>query len=284
MSADLIVRLALVIVGVVAVVTLLRPDIHNTVSSVVSRHQSVSPKATNAGIEALPAAGAEALPATGTEALPAAGAEGGAARPVLPLAAPADRGGIGPLLEAEGMRTGAELGVQLGLFAKHTLTSWPSCRKYYLVDLWGHQENYKDITNVDDTAQEEAFQATKNNVKDFMQKIVILRNYTVLAAHAVADGELDFVYIDARHDYCGVMEDLQSWWPKLRSGGILSGHDYLRADSPVVLATKQDYSLCMNGTVHLGAVKGAVDEFTAAHGLKVVTTQEAWPSWMARKP
>lgn len=39
-----------------------------------------------------------------------------------------------------------------------------------------------------------------------------------------------------------------------------------------------------DGTVHLGAVKGAVDEFTAAHGLKVVTTQEAWPSWMARKP
>ncbi len=80
------------------------------------------------------------------------------------------------------------------------------------------------------------------------------------------------------------MEDLQAWWPKLRSGGILSGHDYLRADSPVVLGTGQDYSLCMNGTVHLGAVKGAVDEFTAAHGLKVVTTQEAWPSWMARKP
>lgn len=201
-----------------------------------------------------------------------------------PLVAPAARESLGKLLQEEGMRIGAELGVQLGLFAKDTLTSWPSCRTYYLVDLWGHQENYKDITNVDDNAQEQAFQATKDNVKDFMQKIVILRNYTVLAAHAVADGELDFVYIDARHDYCGVMEDLQAWWPKLRSGGILSGHDYLRADSPVVLATGQDYSLCMNGTVHLGAVKGAVDEFTAAHGLKVVITQEAWPSWMARKP
>lgn len=30
-----------------------------------------------------------------------------------------------------------------------------------------------------------------------------------------------------RHDYCGVSEDLAAWWPKLRSGGLLSGHDYV---------------------------------------------------------
>ena len=31
----------------------------------------------------------------------------------------------------------------------------------------------------------------------------------------------------ARHDYCGVKEDLETYWPKLRRGGILAGHDYL---------------------------------------------------------
>jgi hypothetical protein len=30
-----------------------------------------------------------------------------------------------------------------------------------------------------------------------------------------------------RHDYCGVMEDLVAYWPKLRSGGIIAGHDYV---------------------------------------------------------
>lgn len=47
-----------------------------------------------------------------------------------------------------------------------------------------------------------------------------------------------------RHDYCGVHEDLAAYWPKLRSGGILAGHDYL--DAPEVAAKpsprKQDWS------------------------------------------
>ncbi len=33
------------------------------------------------------------------------------------------------------------------------------------------QENYKDVTNVDDNAQELAFQQTKDNVKDFTHKV-----------------------------------------------------------------------------------------------------------------
>jgi hypothetical protein len=45
----------------------------------------------------------------------------------------------------------------------------------------------------------------------------------------VPDASLDYVYVDARHDYCGVKEDLEAWWPKLRRGGILAGHDYLDA-------------------------------------------------------
>ena len=45
-----------------------------------------------------------------------------------------------------------------------------------------------------------------------------------------------------RHDYCGVQEDLRNWWPKLRRGGILAGHDYLNADSPPVKKSRQDWS------------------------------------------
>lgn len=46
---------------------------------------------------------------------------------------------MGQLLEAEGFTTGAELGVQKGWFANQTLSTWPSCRKYYLVDIWAQQ-------------------------------------------------------------------------------------------------------------------------------------------------
>ena len=46
---------------------------------------------------------------------------------------------IPSILEEEGLRTGAELGVQLGGFAAHTLTVWKSCQRYYLIDIWGKQ-------------------------------------------------------------------------------------------------------------------------------------------------
>lgn len=37
------------------------------------------------------------------------------------------------------------------------------------------------------------------------------------------------VYVDARHDKCGVTEDLNKWWPKLKQGGFFAGHDMVFA-------------------------------------------------------
>ena len=37
------------------------------------------------------------------------------------------------------------------------------------------------------------------------------------------DGYFDFIYVDARHDFKGVWEDLVAYWPKLRAGGIFAG-------------------------------------------------------------
>ena len=42
-------------------------------------------------------------------------------------------------------------------------------------------------------------------------------------------GAYDFVYLDARHDYKGVVADLNAYWPLLRRGGIMAGHDYIWA-------------------------------------------------------
>jgi hypothetical protein len=41
-----------------------------------------------------------------------------------------------------------------------------------------------------------------------------------------ADGSLDFVYIDANHDFVNFTNDLHYWKKKVRLGGIVSGHDY----------------------------------------------------------
>ena len=45
-------------------------------------------------------------------------------------------------------------------------------------------------------------------------------------AKRYADGSLDFVFIDADHTYESVKKDIEAWLPKIKSSGVLAGHDY----------------------------------------------------------
>lgn len=53
-----------------------------------------------------------------------------------------------------------------------------------------------------------------------------VRMGTVDASELYEDESLDFVFIDANHTYDAVKADINCWLPKVRSGGILAGHDY----------------------------------------------------------
>lgn len=57
--------------------------------------------------------------------------------------------------------------------------------------------------------------------------IVKIRKTSVEAAKDFEDGSLDAVYIDAEHDEENVRADIRAWRPKIKRGGILSGHDFI---------------------------------------------------------
>ncbi len=202
----------------------------------------------------------------------------------IPLFATRDELGI--LLENEGMKKGVEIGVQRGHYSAKLLSGWKSCEKIYLVDAWKEQENYVDIANVGAGEQEQLYVEARNRMKQWEAKTVFLRMLSSEAVDNFNDEELDFIYVDARHDYCGVRQDIEMYWPKLKEGGIMAGHDYLTAQEVDVLSNgSQDWSICEDGTIHEGAVRGAVDEFAKEHQLQVLMTyQERWPTWILRKP
>jgi len=55
----------------------------------------------------------------------------------------------------------------------------------------------------------------------------IIRKTSCRAAKEdVKDNSLDFVFLDANHTYESVREDIELWTPKVRVGGLISGHDY----------------------------------------------------------
>ncbi len=101
----------------------------------------------------------------------------------------------------------------------------------------------------------------------------IWRLTSVEGAKQVPDGSLDFVYIDARHDYESVLEDLNAWFSKVKPGGIFAGHDYVDG-----MLAQGDFG-----------VKSAVDEFFAERNIPVRGTEgpsavEQFPSWVVEMP
>jgi len=57
--------------------------------------------------------------------------------------------------------------------------------------------------------------------------IIKIRKTSVEAAKDFEDYSLDAVYIDAEHDEENVRADIRAWRPKIKRGGILSGHDFV---------------------------------------------------------
>jgi hypothetical protein len=60
----------------------------------------------------------------------------------------------------------------------------------------------------------------------FGARSVIAWSLSTGHATLVPDESLDFVYIDAHHALPSVIADLAAWEPKVRSGGVVAGHDY----------------------------------------------------------
>lgn len=65
----------------------------------------------------------------------------------------------------------------------------------------------------------------------------LIRKTSDEAACIIPDN-LDFIFIDGDHSYLAVLSDLQNYVPKLKSGGLLTGHDWTcaRSDFGVVQA------------------------------------------------
>jgi hypothetical protein len=159
---------------------------------------------------------------------------------------------------------GAELGVYRGDFARVVLSRWHGSR-WHLVDSW---TNGQDLPY--SHGQDENMDTAIASVDSFgAQRYKVVRNTTDLAAHTYAEGSLDWVYVDATHTYADCRRDLQTWAPKVRMGGLLSGHDYWNGWQPLASYTF--------------GCRDAVDEFAAVYGLRVHSTKEDVASWYMLK-
>lgn len=68
-----------------------------------------------------------------------------------------------------------------------------------------------------------------------------LRMTSEQAAKCFEDESLDFVFLDADHGYPSVKKDIECWYPKVKIGGVISGHDYDKTWPGVIDAVNEKF-------------------------------------------
>lgn len=96
--------------------------------------------------------------------------------------------------------------------------------EFYCVDEWTGIIEYSPNSSVE--LNENFYNIFLNNLKRVDGKFIPIKSKSNIAASKFEDKSLDFVFIDASHDYGSVKADILAWYPKVKKGGILSGHDY----------------------------------------------------------
>lgn len=187
---------------------------------------------------------------------------------------------------------GVEIGVFKGEFTKHLLENWSGTM--YLVDPWREldEAEYADSSNHKNHST--AYLETMSRIAGNEDRAFMIRALSTQAAALFQDNSLDFVYIDGNHAYEWVKEDLATWWPKLKKGGLFAGHDYIGMDwygDPNFLENGKDkhiwhFNHATPDQLEYSGVFGvnpAVDEFAADHKISFKVTNEFYGTFFAIK-
>lgn len=151
----------------------------------------------------------------------------------------------------KGELVGAEIGVNKGYHAKEIYDAL-NLKMLYLIDPWN---NFMDMDSKE-IIGEAHFLLAKETLKD-CNNIQFIRATSLVAATQFSR-EFDFIYIDGAHNYEAVATDILHWFPKVKKGGVLAGHDY---------------------HITIPGVVRAVDEFGERNNLKVFNLGEDWWFW-----
>jgi glycosyltransferase involved in cell wall biosynthesis len=166
---------------------------------------------------------------------------------------------------------GAEIGTGVGKMSAALLRQLPNLESILLVDPYREAAPEAEYRKSGDTcalrtqAACDADMAEADRRTAFAEKRrTFIRKSSLAASKDVADESLDFIFLDGDHTAGAVAADVRAWWPKLKPGGMLSGHDWENAAVP------------MNG------VANAVSIFASAEDVSIYRAADS--VWGIQKP
>lgn len=118
-----------------------------------------------------------------------------------------------------------EIGVEYGGFTEEYYDTISLMNGHiWLLDLWQTENN--------DWYFSQRQGQVEDGYKKILEKYSDKKNVTIIKGSSFElykyfdDDFFDWIYLDADHSYDGIKKDVINWIPKLKKGGILSGHDY----------------------------------------------------------
>jgi predicted O-methyltransferase YrrM len=106
--------------------------------------------------------------------------------------------------------------------------------EYHAIDHFQGSKEHKQNINY--------YQLTLDNLKSFLTPDINLKIHkqpTFIAADFFPNNYFDLVYIDASHDYFNVKQDITTWLPKVKIGGVIAGDDYVQGWPDVIKAVDE---------------------------------------------
>ena len=136
--------------------------------------------------------------------------------------------------------TMVEVGVSTALLAEHLLKT-RSDIEWFGIDPWAPRSEQRACyvasgdthASLADSDTLEHMRMAKARLRPFGERAVLLREWSPEAAIMFGEEMVDLIYLDSDHSLEGVRADIQAWWPIIKRGAYLGGHDHANPDSPL---------------------------------------------------
>ncbi len=174
-----------------------------------------------------------------------------------------------------GFKIGAEIGVYKAEFTEKLAKTG---LKIYGIDPW---IIYKYFDNPRGQKRMDFLYEHSLRVLKPYPNATLIRKTSMEAVKDFPDNSLDFVYIDANHEFKYIAEDLYEWTKKIKRGGIVSGHDYFYLKSGT---GKEHWHVAYVLDAYLKAFGIKNFYVLGSKNPKEGERRDKWRSWMFLKP
>jgi len=126
------------------------------------------------------------------------------------------------------VETFAEIGVFEGSASRGFRCEFP-LSLMYLIDPWLADPEYLENGVAPKGFDQKSADLRHKMVEELFEgdpTVMVMRSKSVGASKLFPDNTLDVVFIDGDHSYEGVMADIKAWLPKIKPGGLMTGHDF----------------------------------------------------------